>query len=400
MTGRVIIRQFSTVFVGTAVVIFLLLRSGAVERVSYAIEKGRLRALSEAVPPVAVAEEADARNRVIAALLRPAVVNIETFQRVPHGFFVEGGSDRPSDDVRSRLRPNGLRSDAVEPGLITIQSGVGSGFIVDAEKGYIVTNQHVIAAASEIKVSLSDGREFEARVVAEDEATDLAILSIPAVRLFEVTFGDSRRVGVGDRVFALGNPFGLEGTFSSGIVSALGRSARIQNVSYTGFIQTDAVINPGNSGGPLVNRRGEVIGVNTAIATESGVFSGVGFAIPSSRVVALLPKLISGEKIVRGFLGIAALSIRDDRATAEGVGWSEDYGVIIKSVVVDSPAEYAGLEVDDVLIEVNGQRMQSFIEMMDAIALISPGTRVTLRYWRDGEYRESEAELVRRSDGL
>ncbi|MCH7526740.1 MAG: trypsin-like peptidase domain-containing protein [Planctomycetes bacterium] len=215
--------------------------------------------------------------------------------------------------------------------------------------------------------------------------------------MHELQLGDSRKAAVGDEVFALGNPFGLGGTFSRGIISAVGRSnIVIRDISYQGFIQTDAVINPGNSGGPLVDRRGEVIGINTAIATGSGQFAGVGFAIPSWRASQLIPRLIARGHVVRGYLGVIPVDIRDERNRVEALGWSEDYGVFIALVAPDTPADKAGLHVGDILVSINDHRVTDATDLRDQIALIAPDSVVTLLVWRDGEYTTIEATLSQR----
>jgi serine protease Do len=403
MTSRFSYRHFAMVFAGTVLAVLVMIRADVFEHISYAIEKGRLRAISEALPLEEVLRELDEPNRKVAQMVTPAVVHINTFGTI--------NPDETLDAVILQgLRDNGLD---VEPTLppghpsvedrdrtprqpIIVQTGLGSGFVIDGEKGHVLTNYHVIEGADRIEVSLPDGRRYQAQVVGADPETDLAILSIPAERLHTLSFGDSRRVFVGDEVFALGNPFGLDGTFSRGIVSALGRHTQISEVHYQGFIQTDAVINPGNSGGPLVNRRGEVIGVNTAIATESGSFVGVGFAIPSARIVELLPKLTAGIRVARGFLGVATRGVRTDRDIGEALGWLEDYGVVVQSVVPGSPAADAGLRDGDVLTEFNDERILGFEEFREMVARKEPHSSSTLRYWRDGAFETTEVVLAQR----
>jgi len=276
----------------------------------------------------------------------------------------------------------------------------GSGFVFDAANGYILTNYHVISDAARIEVFLPDGRRHEARAVGVDPATDLAVLAVPAERLHQLAFGDSAALAVGDEVFAIGNPFGLDGTFSRGIVSALGRSTRIRDVPYQGFIQTDAVINPGNSGGPLVNLRGEVVGVNTAIATDTGRFDGVGFAIPSARVVALLPQILSGKQVVRGFLGVGTVDVHDNREQADALGWAEAYGVIVTNVWPDSPAADAGIRERDILLQVGDHEIGNGIDLMDTVALLAPDTESTITYWRDGQRHTVKVRITSRPDGV
>jgi len=403
-------QKFLVAFLCTTIVVFVVLRTGLVEEVSYSIESGRLRALSEAVPSADLVDHFNEPNRVVAELVTPAVVQITTVRTVSlsdsladaSDVFATGEATSDSSDSAA-IHPRLDKDPANEAGSQTFFEAheLGSGFVFDAKHGYILTNHHVTDGASEIRVHLEDGRRLIARIVGSDAATDLAVLQISADRLHQIEFGDSGSLGVGDDVFAIGNPFGLEGTFSRGIVSALGRSTvMIGNVAYQGFIQTDAVINPGNSGGPLVNRRGQVVGVNTAIVTHSGEFDGVGFAIPSSRIVRIIPRLIRVHKIVRGFLGVSTVNLRDDRDVVEVLGWDGDYGVVVKYVEPDSPADRAGLRRHDVLIEVDGQHVASVSELFDTIAMIEPGTRAKLVYWREGEKITTDVELVERRGGV
>ena len=407
MATRSVVRQFLIAFLGTTIVVFVVLRTELVEQVSYRVEKGRLQALSEAAPSEELLEQINHSNRVIARLVTPAVVQVAVTRKIN---FSDGGEvaarsgradgSREIDAVHPWFRGDPAERDAGESRFFEVQE-LGSGFVFDAEKGYVLTNYHVTAGADSIEVYLADGRRFIAAIVGADPATDLAVLAIPAKRLHQIEFGDSGGLAVGDEVFAIGNPFGLEGTFSRGIVSALGRSnVSIRGVTYRGFIQTDAVINPGNSGGPLVNRRGQVVGVNTAIATNSGSYDGVGFAIPSARVVGLIPKLLEGGKIVRGFLGVVTANVRDERSTADELDWPHDYGVIVKYVEPDSPAGVAGLRGEDILVEIDGHRIRNVTDLMDLVALIEPGTVSTLGYWRDGDLLTVQVELARRPDGI
>ena len=257
----------------------------------------------------------------------------------------------------------------------------------------------MIARSKKIEVQLADGRRFTAKVVGSDPETDLAVISIDANRLHDLEFGDSDLVEVGDDVFALGNPFGLAGTVSRGIISAKGRfNVNIHGIVYRGFLQTDAVINPGNSGGPLVNMRGEVIGVNTAIATHTGRYDGVGFAIPASRVTALLPDLINGRTVVRGFLGVVSRSVDDFPEQVAALGWTEDYGVLLTEVRPGTGAAAAGLQVDDILLELDGTRVLNADQFLELIAPIAPGTEITLLVWRNKQTMKVRATLGDRSD--
>ncbi len=401
----------------------MLVRLEVVEHLSYAVEKGRLRAIAERLPTSDQVVDYNEPNRRVAQLVTPAVVHIETIQYISplgildfaasersgklregfgdaHPWMQEGNaSDEGEAAEGGSLDEGGAVDSRDDMDRIPVQSGLGSGFIFDAANGFVLTNQHVVAGADRIDVILSDGRRREGIVVGADEATDLAVLQIRASRLHELGLGDSDALGVGDEVFALGNPFGLDGTFSRGIVSAMGRSIGIRNVRYQGFIQTDAVINPGNSGGPLVDRRGEVIGVNTAIASDTGSYMGVGFAIPSNRVALLLPHLLKGGEIVRGFLGVATVDVRLNREEAADLGWSRPNGVLIRQVLDNTPVAEAGLRADDILLEVNGTSILNTAVLMDAVAFILPGTEVTLRYFRGGEVHEMAVVVARRPSG-
>lgn len=398
------LRQFVIVFVGTAAAVFVIRYTQLFEHLSYSIEKGRLRALSEHRPSEALLGTLQTPNRIVAQLVTPAVVHIETTRTV--GYRDAAAISRLLDENPGfesshpwlQDRENGLGDEGPFP---IIESGLGSGFVYDAENGYIVTNYHVTQDADRIKVILPDGRRYDATVVGTDPTTDLAVLSVPADRLHEIRFGDSRSLSVGDDVFSLGNPFGLDGTFSRGIVSGLGRNdVAIGNVKYQGFIQTDAVINPGNSGGPLVNLRGEVVGVNTAIATNTGTFNGVGFAIPSRRVVQLLPQLVRGGTVVRGFLGVSITDVRRDRERAMRLGWEKPEGVFVSPMNEQSPAALAGMKAGDILVEINDHPVSTSVDLMDTIAALPPGSVVTLRYWRDGAFETAEVKLIKRPDGV
>lgn len=407
MTSQAVVRRFLIAFLGTSAIVLVVLRTGVLEHAAYLIEKGRLRALSEAVPSDNLMDQINRPNRIIAELATPGVVTIETTRRVELAAIPDVAIGPFLADERNDLRAIHPWMDPdstapVEPQRFMEVKETGSGFIFDAQKGYVLTNHHVIADADHIHVRLSDGRRYEGTVVGADRAADLAVLAIPPRRLHELKFGDSGDLGVGDEVFTIGNPFGLEGTFSRGIVSALGRSnlASRHGVSYQGFIQTDAVINPGNSGGPLVNRRGEVVGVNTAIITDSGGYDGVGFAIPSTRVVGLIPQLIRGREIDRGFLGVGTADIRQVRDMANALHWTQDYGVAVRYVERGSPADSVGLRIDDILVEVDGHRIDGTTHLMDVIALIKSGATVSLRYWRNDEFVTSQVTLARRPNGF
>jgi serine protease Do len=244
-----------------------------------------------------------------------------------------------------------------------------------------VTNNHLVGAASDINVRLPDGREFPARVVGRDEKTDLALLKIAATGLPVLAFGDSDKLQVGEPIMAIGNPFGLEGTVTTGIVSAKGRV--IGEGPYDDFIQTDASINPGNSGGPLVNAAGQVVGINTAIASQSGGSVGIGFAIPINEAKAVLPQLEAKGHVRRGWLGVTTQAVTD--ALAKALHLREARGAIVAQVMDSSPAARAGLQVGDVIVEFDGQAVAKGNDLPRRVAATSIGRDVAVKVIRDNQ---------------
>jgi Do/DeqQ family serine protease len=261
--------------------------------------------------------------------------------------------------------------------------GTGSGIVVDAKKGYIVTNAHVIESSGKITVTLNDGRQFQARIIGKDLKADVAVIQIPAQRLTAMRFANSDRLRVGDFVVAIGNPYGLGQTATSGIVSALGRSG-LGIEDYEDFIQTDAPINPGNSGGPLVNLKGELIGINTAIlGGKSGGSVGIGFAIPSNMIKNIKSQLISYGLVERGQLGIEIQDLRPSLVKAFGL--RDSRGALISAVIVGSPADTAGIEAGDVVTRVNGMVIKNSANLKNRIGNLRIGSRVNLEYIRNGK---------------
>jgi Do/DeqQ family serine protease len=266
----------------------------------------------------------------------------------------------------------------------------GSGVIVDAAEGLLLTNAHVVQGAEEIRVTLQDDRSFTAEVVGTDPASDIALLRIPAEELTELKMADSSQVEVGDFVVAIGNPFGLGHTVTSGIVSALGRQG-INPDGYEDFIQTDASINPGNSGGALVNLRGELVGVNSAILSRSGGNIGIGFAIPSNMARSVMEQLLEFGEVRRGLLGVTILSITPDIAEAYGVEATQ--GALVSQVMADSAAEKAGIKTGDIIRKVDGKNVNSANELRNTIGLKRSGETVELEILRDGKTRRIKAQL-------
>jgi len=308
----------------------------------------------------------------------PAVVNIRVSQTVtrrnPYG-----------NDAFRRFfgipdSPGGERE---------VQSA-GSGVIVDAKRGYILTNHHVIGDADKIQISLIDGTVHDAEIVGSDPATDIALIKVDAEGLVDMPIGDSNGARVGDFVIAIGNPFGLSHTVTSGIISALGRSG-ISRDSYEDFIQTDASINPGNSGGALVNMDGELIGINSAIISRSGGNVGIGFAVPTEIASSIMSQILDFGEIRRGLLGVNIQTI--DAAAAEALGSEVDGGALITGVQPESAAELAGLEVGDIIVEVNKKEVDGAAELRNRIGLLRSGEQVNIKYVRDNKTLSTQAEL-------
>ena len=259
--------------------------------------------------------------------------------------------------------------------------GLGSGVIIDADKGLVVTNTHVIAKADEITVRLQDEREFKAEIIGADEKSDVALIKIPAKDLAEIKLGDSDKLRVGDFVVAIGNPFGLNQTVTSGIVSGLGRSGlRIED--YEDFIQTDASINPGNSGGALVNLKGELVGINTAILAPAGGNVGIGFAIPINMAQKVVTHLSEHGEVQRGRLGVYIQDLTPELAEAFNI--KRKKGAVIAKVVPDSPAEKSGLREGDVVIAINGEHVDDGADLRNAVGLLRVGESVNMKVLRKG----------------
>ena len=301
----------------------------------------------------------------------PSVVNISTEGRVS-----AGSSPFQSDPFFERFF--NMMPDS-QPRQRRTQS-LGSGVIIDSESGYVVTNHHVIENADQIRVRLDDGRSFEAKVVGADPEADVAVIQIPAQSLKAIKLGDSDSLRVGDFVVAIGNPFGLSQTATSGIVSALGRSG-LGIEGYEDFIQTDASINQGNSGGALVNLRGELIGVNTAILARGGGNVGIGFAIPVNMVVSLTAQIIEFGEVRRGRLGVHIQDLTPELAQAFGV--EAGSGALISKVIPDSAAKAADLREGDVITMVNGRAIKGATELRNVIGLARADEEIELTYIRD-----------------
>jgi len=319
----------------------------------------------------------------------PAVVNIATRGTIKE----KPGQRNPLLDDPFFRRFFDVPPDA-KPRERQFQSA-GSGVIVDAKNGYIITNYHVVENANEITVTLLDNRSFSAKVVGSDEGADIAVLQAKQPNLIAMALGDSSHLEVGDYVVAIGNPFGLQHTVTAGIVSALGRSG-INPEGYEDFIQTDASINPGNSGGALVNLRGELVGINSAILSGSGGNIGIGFAIPVNMAKSVMDQLIKYGQVKRGVLGVNIYDVTPD--IAKEFGLSESSGALVAGVAQGSAAEKAGVKTGDIITSINGVNMKGAGELRNAIGMLRVGDQVEIGLLRDGKPRKVTALIAERSE--
>lgn len=347
---------------------------------------GEGRISQEAVDSLSKTNQAMAE---VVAAVKPSVVNIASTKTIKGGgamsspffhdpFFRRFFGDDPRFSERQKEHK---------------QSGLGSGVIVDRD-GYILTNNHVIKGADEIKVTLSDNREFTGKVIGTDQKTDLAVIKIDSDNLPVIRLGDSDALKVGETVLAIGNPFRLSHTVTSGIVSATGR-ANVGIADYEDFIQTDAAINPGNSGGALVNVKGELIGINTAIFSTSGGYQGIGFAIPSAMAKNVMQSLIKTGKVIRGWLGVTIQPLTSE--LAKQFGLRDEKGVLVGDVVEDSPAEKAGIQRGDVIVEFDGKEVKDATHLRNMVAGTAPNTVVSLKCIREGGPKTVQVKIVEMS---
>ncbi len=359
---------------------------GVVQRLTYAAESGQAEAARDQLARAADLSQA---FQYVAKALRPSVVSISSVRHIRSGGqrlrAPEGLSPLFDDDMFERFFEFRVPQGNFE------QQGLGTGVIMTKD-GYILTNNHVVEGADEIKVNLSDDRSFRAEVVGVDDKSDLAVLKIDAGSLVPARLGDSDAMQVGEWVLAVGSPFGLNQTVTAGIVSAMGRTD-MGITDYEDFIQTDAAINPGNSGGPLVNLKGEVVGINTAIASRSGGYMGVGFAIPSNMARVVMDSILEKGSVERGFLGAGIQDLNEDLAAS--FGYNSTDGVLIGDIVPNGPAAKTGLQPGDIIAELNGKPMHRAHQLRNAVAATKPGTRVALRVVRNGKSLNFEIEVGR-----
>lgn len=337
-------------------------------------------AAAAAPAPVAVPTLALPDFQSIAERFGPAVVNISVEGTVKTGLHGQSpfGNLNPNDPFSEFLRRFGPQFQIPEGEQIT--RGMGSGFIV-SEDGVILTNAHVVDNASQVTVKLADKREFNATVIGVDKPTDIAVLRINANNLPTVALGDPTQTRVGEWVVAIGAPFGFENTVTAGIVSAKSRS--LPDEGYVPFIQTDVAINPGNSGGPLINMKGEVIGINSQIYSRSGGYQGLSFAIPINVAAHVKDQLMTHGKVTRGRLGVAVQDL--NQALAQSFGLEHARGALVSRVDTDGPAAKAGLEAGDVITAINGEGVGSSSELPPKVAAIAPGNPAKLSIWRKGK---------------
>ena len=311
----------------------------------------------------------------------PTVVSIRTVQEAASS----SSAKSPEQEMMERFFGGRMPQQNQGP-----REGLGSGVIFDAGEGLIITNNHVIKGADEIVVTFSDRREVEAELIGTDPQTDLALLKVDTRDLTEIRLAKTGEPRVGDYVIAVGNPFGLSSTVTSGIISALGRDQRSGN-NYSNYIQTDASINPGNSGGALVNSKGELIGINTAILSRSGGNNGIGFAVPIRTVKNVIEQLRENGEVKRGRIGVVIQNVTPDLRDALNLKSLD--GAFIADVGEDTPAEKAGLQAEDVIIEFNGERILDNNDLRNLVGLLQPGTRASVTYLRDGSRRTARIEI-------
>lgn len=332
----------------------------------------------------------------------PSVVNIRTMERGRAGGAQERGVDPGLEEFFRRFGiplPGGRGNPRNTPGDDEPQQrGVGSGFILSAD-GYVMTNAHVVDGADEVLVTLTDKREFKARLIGADRRTDVAVVKIEASGLPAVKVGDVGRLKVGEWVMAIGSPFNLANSVTAGIVSAKGR----ETGEYLPFIQTDVAINPGNSGGPLINLRGEVVGINSQIYSRSGGYMGIAFAIPIDEAMRVADQLRVSGRVIRGRIGVSIAPVTKE--VAEAIGLGKPAGALVRGVEAGQPAEKAGVEAGDIITKVDGKTIESSVDLPRIVGGIKPGSKTTLQVFRRGGYRdltvhvaEFEAEQTARTN--
>ena len=375
-----------------------------VEEVSYALAAGENRAAREQLAKLSRADRMSELYRAVAKAVKPAVVvvhvrkkmdmrnhpsvgEMDEFMRRYFGRSPHGSRTPPKS-------PDDKNEDA--PNREFFSRGVGSGVIVDAREGYVLTNWHVVQGADEVEIALLDGRRLKTEWVRTDQQTDVAVVKIKPDRLIDVPMGNSDHIEVGDCVLAIGAPEGLPQTVTAGIISAKGRTTGRRG--YENFFQTDAAINHGNSGGPLVNMKGEVIGINTAIVSRTGVNEGIGLAIPSNMVQNVMKQLIDSGEVVRGYIGVHIQDV--DEKLAKSFELPDADGVLVAGVAPSGPARDAGMEAGDFIVNVGKRRTKNVNELRNYVATLRPGESVKVKLYRDGKAKTITLKIARQPEDM
>jgi serine protease Do len=388
------VRQSVPFIVLLAVLAAIFYAPTLVERVSYAIAAGETKALRDQLPELSKQDQMSGLFSAVARAVQPAVVVVNVRQKMTmqtpaipdmDDFLRRFFGDEEQFGPAPRRR---VPAPAPQPREYFAR-GLGSGVVVDAEKGYVLTNWHVVQGAEDVEVVLSDDRKAKAEWVRTDPQTDLAIIKIATDHLTAAPLGDSDKIEVGHWVLAIGAPRGLSKTVTAGIISAKGRTTG--RAGYESFLQTDAAINQGNSGGPLVNMRGEVIGINSSIVTHFGGNEGIGFAIPSNMVKYVMSQLIEKGKVTRGYLGVTIQNA--DEALAKSFNLPNTDGALVSGVMEASPAAKAKLKEGDFIVSVDGHDVRNVNELRNEVATIEPGKKVAVMYYRDGKKQSAEIAI-------
>jgi serine protease Do len=325
----------------------------------------------------------------------PAVVNIRTTEKIKPGQSIPGADDEEMQEFFRRFfgipvppreqqpdrSPRNNRKQIPQQQEEEVPRGVGSGFIISAD-GYVLTNAHVVDGADDVYVTLTDKREFKAKIIGVDKRTDVAVVKIDGNNLPRLTMGDPGKLRVGEWVIAIGSPFGLDNTVTAGIISAKARDTG----EYLPLIQTDVAVNPGNSGGPLINMRGEVVGINSQIYSRSGGYMGISFAVPIDEAVRVADQLRTTGHVTRGRIGVQIGEVTKD--VAESLGLARAQGALIQRVEPGAPAEKGGLEAGDIILKFNGTPIERSTDLPRLVGASKPGTRATLTVWRKGASRD------------
>jgi serine protease Do len=349
------------------------------ERIGYKQTSGEVSAYENALASMKKGDTLSPLFHAVSKTVMPAVVVVQVSERVKY-------QPKTSPDMNDFLRhffgqPGSSEQSAPKaPPKYLYEHGLGSGIIIDADKGYILTNWHVVHGADEVIVTLADGRNYRTQWVRSDSRSDLAVIKIDATDLISVPLGNSNKMQVGDWVLAVGAPEGLPHTVTAGIISAKGRTTSDGRQT---FLQTDAAINPGNSGGPLANMLGQVIGVNTAIVSPIRANAGIGLVIPSNTAKIVMKQLIEKGKVVRGYLGIEIEDVNDQKAKSLNLPNSK--GALVVKVTADSPAAKAGLMPNDFIVSVNGKETPDSFGLLNEVTSLEPGQNATIEIYRKGK---------------